>query len=1244
VPSFVSVEDSQFQLLHPVGRGGMGAVYAARDRRTGEWVALKRLLRHDPASLYRFKREFRLLAGLRHPNLVSLFELGCDELGWFFTMELVRGVDFLAHAAGERAGDLPVVPAQRAIAPGNEISQIAFPETVTSATNTTATAAQRIAQRTDERVRPPAVLSLLRPAARQLGTAIHALHQYDRLHCDIKPSNILVEDTGRVVLLDFGIISEVTSPGPLTHQGGIAGTPRYMAPEVARGEPPTPASDWYGFGLVLYEALTGRRPFPGRAPDAQGEMSGRDPPAAALVRPQLAGDAPDLVELAEHLLHPIPERRPRGDEVLDRLGCREASRIGRAVAPAQRQALRWRELDSLIAHFRQLSREAGASTLVTGPSGIGKSELLRQFARWAHGQGAILFETRCFEREAIPHKALDGLVDALCSHVRARPKLAEALADTMRAMAAVFPTAHLATSGLGALGASGYDRVEGRRRAFAALREALEFIARGQRTVLIVDDLQWGDIDSADFVAELLHTPPAHVLFVGGARSEALTKSPFLRYLLHDGPSAPERAVPSLSLEPMTDTEIAEIVGGIIPRAPSFVVSRIVEEARGSPLFAHELASSYATQDIRDSFESGVSLEAVIAQRFERLPAAEQRLLEVLAVAGRPLRRDLARQAAKLQPRDPHAYIGLISARLVQITGARHHDTIEVYHDRVRTAILAALDPQERRRVHLNLATALSLSDDPDAEALAVHFAAGGRPEQATAYALAAADRALEQLAFDRAAILYGFALDLDQLPPSAARSVHYKRADALASAGRGLAAASEYAEAAGGAELAERIDCHARAAEQSMMSGHFDDGVAMVRRVLAEVGEGIPATERRAIVKLLWTRLRLRLRGYSWRRRDALEVPALALSRVDVLARSAQALAFIDPLRGQVFHSRRMVAALRAGEPHRLGQALCDEAILLACNGSRARRRAGALIDRARQLAATAGTPALEAWTHLAGGLRHYFAGEVRQAISLLELAENEFLCLPFAHWGLINARVFRIFALRFAGHTRDIRRLAPQWIRDARSRGDLYAETTLRRTTIWGYLGTDEPARAWKQLHRARWNEPGDGFHLQHYYQLEAESILTLYERRADRVPGLLERLDRLDQSLLPHVQIVRIVSRWLRGRLLLLGGDPWDLRIVERLARKLRGEDVVYGDIAGLLLRGSVAYGQGDRARAVPIFEEAAERAATAGHRLAAQAARWRAAELAGKRPDRGTCNAELLAAPGRVYDTIAPCGGG
>ncbi|HEY0986244.1 MAG TPA: serine/threonine-protein kinase, partial [Kofleriaceae bacterium] len=342
----------RFQIVRWLGAGGMGVVFEALDVRRGTRVALKRVRRLGPEALLRFKTEFRALQDLRHPNLVRLDELICDRDQWFFTMELLDGVDFLAHVGA------PAARAELAVA-GTLEDGATDPEPWGGR-----------APRDGAEAAPPARErrwfdeARLRAALAQLVQGVTALHAAGKVHRDIKPSNILVTREGRVVLLDFGIIADVRH-GPDSH---AAGTPLYMAPEQTDVCGIAPAADWYAVGLVLYEGLTGRLPFGASPYEALALKKRIEPPAPATLAP---GVPVDLDRLCMDLLRIDPCERPDGSEVLRRLSVRTVE-----PGPRGRFVGRARELEDLERCFAAVEGGAAHTLLVHGESGAGKTALV----------------------------------------------------------------------------------------------------------------------------------------------------------------------------------------------------------------------------------------------------------------------------------------------------------------------------------------------------------------------------------------------------------------------------------------------------------------------------------------------------------------------------------------------------------------------------------------------------------------------------------------------------------------------------------------------------------------------------------------------------------------------------------------------------------------------------------------------------------------------------------------------------
>ncbi len=208
-----SVLGGRYRLVELLGQGGMATIYRARDAQLDRDVAVK-LLRpefgRDPDFLARFRDEARSAASLSHPSIVAVFDFGEEAAGPYIVMELIDGQDLAAIL--RENGPLPPRQAAR--------------------------------------------------VAAEVAKALHAAHVHGIVHRDVKPSNILVGRDGRVKVADFGI-ARALSESQLTVPGMTMGSVHYFSPEQARGEASTAASDIYALGIVLYESLTGQRPFSG---------------------------------------------------------------------------------------------------------------------------------------------------------------------------------------------------------------------------------------------------------------------------------------------------------------------------------------------------------------------------------------------------------------------------------------------------------------------------------------------------------------------------------------------------------------------------------------------------------------------------------------------------------------------------------------------------------------------------------------------------------------------------------------------------------------------------------------------------------------------------------------------------------------------------------------------------------------------------------------------------------------------
>ncbi|HIQ01795.1 MAG TPA: serine/threonine protein kinase, partial [Anaerolineales bacterium] len=269
--------NNRYRLVELVGSGGMAMVYKGVDTLLHRPVAIK-VLREayasDPAFLARFQREARAAAQLDHPNVVTVYDVGQDGEQHYIVMEYVDGEDLKTLV--RREGQLGV---DRAV-----------------------------------------------DIAAQIAAGVGHAHKAGIIHCDIKPQNVLVTQEGVVKVTDFGIARALSESG-MTDSEVVWGSPLYFSPEQAAGERPTPASDVYSIGVVLYEMLAGAPPFQAEKPAALALMHIREEPLPLstrnphvppqldwIVRKVLSKEPSARYRTAEQLALVLREYRGRGEQ------------------------------------------------------------------------------------------------------------------------------------------------------------------------------------------------------------------------------------------------------------------------------------------------------------------------------------------------------------------------------------------------------------------------------------------------------------------------------------------------------------------------------------------------------------------------------------------------------------------------------------------------------------------------------------------------------------------------------------------------------------------------------------------------------------------------------------------------------------------------------------------------------------------------------------------------------------------
>jgi serine/threonine protein kinase len=1182
---------TDYDVVAELGQGGMGIVYKVFDRRRGRMAAMKTLPGFASAALYRFKQEFRTLAEVTHPNLITLYDLISDGQQWFFTMELIEGGNFREYL---RANDTRTEGAEPTAEPFDR----------------------------------------LRDALRQLAEGVSALHDAGKLHRDLKPGNVLVTPQGRVVILDFGLAAELDPAGLYAStQRHLAGTVPYMSPEQVACQPLSAASDWYSVGVMLYEALSGRLPFEGTAFEILRAKQETEPEPLS----HLVTNLPeDLEALCMELLRRRPESRPTGRDIVERLrGAAPALTPMRSPANTGTPFFSRREqLAALHEAFAATRQGQTRTVLIHGSSGMGKSALVRHFLDTLSRQEQVVVLTgRCYERESVPYKALDSLVDALSRYLRHLPQ-AEALAVLPRDAALlrrVFPVLGCvaAVSAAPQRNLNLPTAQELRRRAFTALRELLARLGDRWPLILFIDDLQWGDTDSGLLLAELVRPPDAPVLLLlGSYRSEESETSPCVQALratqdrLGIAPDRCDIAVEALSLAEAGD--LARVLLGA--SVPAEQVETIARESGGSPLFVQELVQYLQAGNERETLgtkSQPVTLDQMLWERIQRLATDDRQFLEIVAVAGRPLCQSLARQAAELETDERAVVARLRAGGLIRVTGSAEREEIETYHDRVRETVTAHLPPATLALHHRRLAQALESSGQTDAELLAVHLLEGGELARAGVCYARAGQQAADALAFDRAARLYRCSLDLRTVDGAEERQLRIHLAETLANAGRGAESARQYLQAASEADEAEALDLRRRAALRFLTCGHYQEGRQVLPSLLSAIGLKLPSSPERALASLLLHRLKLRLRGLRFTLRPGEQIDPKDIRYIDICWAVGVGLFAVDLLAASLFLTRGLLRALAVGDSFRIARALALEASFLISQGGRRRcRRAAEAVDIADRLARQGEHPSAQGLVLLTRGMIAYSEGRWQDACDLYDRAETVYREHGLGVAFEINlARYYSLFAHYYRGDINAIAQRSVILYQEARERDDFLATMMVGLVKLYGRLSADDIDAVRRELGEIVEHCPEQGVELLRHNVWIWQINLELYCGNGTAALQLLNQpRSALERSLVQRSRHLRIPWQYKRGCCFLAAAaEAFDRKSLEKsaeeAARTLEREKLPWANGLAGLLRAGVAVCRDERERASAILREALATFEATGMFLYAAAARRRLGELIG-----------------------------
>jgi serine/threonine protein kinase/tetratricopeptide (TPR) repeat protein len=741
------LQGGRYAVLKKLGEGGKGVVFKARDTALNRIVAVKMLKSEaiTGEAYSRFMTEAQAVAKLNHPNIVSIYDIGKENGKQFFVLEFVDG-----ESLRDLMGTYP-----------------------------------------DGKCDVETVLKI----AMDVCSALQYAHSQNILHRDVKPENVMITRDGTAKLMDFGLAKMVDQPH-VTQEGVIVGTVAYIAPEQALGKGADARSDLYSFGAVLYEALSGKPPFPADDPIKIIFGHIHDRPAPLEKQNPKAPHA--LVDCIMKLLEKDPEKRYQSAEDLLKALRQISEEFLRdtlmpghrpnVLVPHQRTAAsrevplidRVEEMNLLRETVDRTIHGEGGLVLLYGEAGIGKTRLARELRAYARLRGVQVLYGRCpalFRMDGVPPYTIwndvikdymensnpEQLYRVIGYYPAEIVKLVPELTQRLRVIPPSLPISP--------------DQKQNR--LFEAVTQFIVNISRETPLLIVLDDLQWTDPSSLlllHYLARGVEKTP--LLLLGAYRSTDIDAkhplSPVLTELNR------ERLPQSVSLKRMSLNEVSELIKNILEQddVPAEFCKLVYEKTRGNPFFTEEVLKSLKEEEIVYRHENKwafkdiskidfpENVKNIVKTRINRLDEDCQSVLTLASFIGNDFTLDALsgvtgiEEDKLLETMEKTLKTGLVKERII-----RDEDVYSFADVIVRDVVHEEVSHIRHKKLHGTVGRALekvyAQKIDEHYSELALHFLESGEKDEALGYFLKAAEKARRVYAHNEAFSYFQHALQL---------------------------------------------------------------------------------------------------------------------------------------------------------------------------------------------------------------------------------------------------------------------------------------------------------------------------------------------------------------------------------------------------------------------------------------------------------------------------------------------------
>ena len=725
--------DNRYHIRSIVGTGGMGIVYSAYDRLTGELVALKnvkaefhRKIEETTASIADFRvaiaQEFSVLATLRHPYIISVLDFGFDFAKQpYFTMTLLDETkNIVEYAKG-----------------------------------------CSVLEKTELVI--------------QMMEAIHFLHRRGIMHRDLKPENVSIQN-GQVTVLDFGVAKMQNKDG-FEPEDMFVGTLAYMAPEsfgVDYGDNLVRLSDIYAAGLIIYEIFTGVFPYDNSNINSLVEdISYRipDPSPFYSLETDLNTDA--LADIVAKMLEKDPlDRYPSTDAVLSAfyevLGYKNHTNIEVRESLLQNAAMvgRSKELDSLDKALKLAFTEQGGVWLVGGEAGVGKSRLIDELRVRALVRGALVLRGQSVSEASAPYEVWRDVLKRLLLEINIEPLQASVLKPLIEDIDRIIGSEVPDAPDIGAV--ASYNRL---------LTVIIEILSSFNRElVIILEDLHWAN-ESLNLLRQIIpitHNNP--IMIVGTYRTD-------------ERPDLPKnlQGAEVLLLDNLSQSAISAFAEAVVGNltGQSTVIDLLQNKTNGNVMFIIEvlraIIEEFGSLDKVDlnrlpANMFGDNIQAVIRYRLQKLPKNDYAMFRMSAIIGKAIDLKVMNHLFNEEKVNEWLQVGEESLFL-KVRNNRWYFA----NNAVRDTLEADITEADWQSLHTQVAQAITELYNPDDEAvrLAYHWQEAGHVQNEAHYKAITAEKAYDSSAFKEASEDLERLLELinsEQVQADSLKIAHYYR------------------------------------------------------------------------------------------------------------------------------------------------------------------------------------------------------------------------------------------------------------------------------------------------------------------------------------------------------------------------------------------------------------------------------------------------------------------------------------